>query len=106
MIFAGEPLAISTVTLPMSACVGCMVVLPSSLRVSAIGAQTVKWSAAMNGVSKDLEDAVINADYSMTLVNVERTDTGTYLATGSNNQGVVNGAHVELMVLERPGEYV
>lgn len=52
----------------------------------------------------ELEDPTTDADQSLILVNVQKTDKGTYYARGSNNEGDKNGAQVLLTVVEEPGE--
>ena len=103
---AGEPRAISAMPLPKSTCMGCTVIIPSNLRVSAIGSQVVTWSVAKVEEITVLEEPMTDADHNLILVNVQKTDEGTYYATGSNSEGNENGASVTLAVVEQPGENV
>ena len=103
---AGDPRAISAMPLSMSTCMECAVIIPSNLRISAIGSQMVTWSVAKKGEITVLQDTVTDADHNLILVNPQKTDEGTYYATGSNSEGSENGASVTLAVAEEPGEYI
>ena len=84
---------------------GCTVIIPSNLRISAIGSQMVTWSVA-KGTLTVLEDTMTDAKHNLILVNVQKTDEGTYYATGSNSEGSENGPSVTLAVAEEPGENI
>ena len=79
-------------------------IIPSSLRISAIGSQNVTWSVAKKGNTTVLNDTMTDADHNLILVNVQKIDEGTYYATGRNSEKSENGAFVTLAVDEEPGE--
>lgn len=65
-------------------CLDCTVNIPSNLRVSALDAQEVVWFRIKESVKEQVENAQINADYSLTLTHVRRSDDATYFARATN----------------------
>ena len=68
--------------------------------------QDIVWSRIKLGVTEQVEDSEINPDYSLTMTNVGRGDTGTYFATAANTEGTINGPPVELEVIKKPSKAV
>ena len=101
---AGFPKVITTEEHTVFACLGCTVSLPSNIRVSALDAQGIVWSRIKQAVTEKLNNNEINPDYSLTMTNLVRGDTGTYFATATNVEGAINGPSVQLTVIEKPSE--
>ena len=91
----------------MSVCLGCTVKLPSNLHVSALDAQKIVWHRITQVHNELIENPHINPDYSITMTNVGRGDSGTYYASAiikGSNRIPVKGAKVELLVFMKPCE--
>ena len=90
-------------TLPV--CLHCTINIPSNLHVSALNAQEVIWFKISQSVTEQVENAQINADYSLTLTHIKKSDGATYYARATNTDGEsTNSPYVDLMVIEKPGK--
>lgn len=104
--FAGYPKAITSAMQTLSVCLNCSITIPSNLHVSALDAQDITWSRIILGVIEEVDNAIINQDYSLTLTDVGRIDATSYFAMATNTEGMANGPQVELVVIEKPCESI
>ena len=101
----GVPKAITTDAQILPVCLDCAINIPSNLHVSALDAQEVVWFRIKQGVTEQVGNAKINADYSLSMTHVTRGDAATYFAQATSTDGAAaNGPQVELMVIKKPCE--
>ena len=107
LCFLAIPELITTQQQTLRACVGDTVFVPSNIQVSALADNVeVAWfRVGKSGAQAD--NGAVTANYSHKVENVSMSDEDHYFATVTGPYpATVQGPAVELIVAERPGEFL